>query len=483
VRTIIEALSDKRLLGSAIKDPATFQAWYTLLKAIFALPMSDAEADLFRSCTGRSELPEGPFNTAWLVIGRRGGKSLVMALIAVYMALFRDWRPFLAVGERAFVQIVAADREQARIIHRYSSGILSAEIFAHQVRAQTVDSIELDGEVSIQIATCSFRTIRGRSVSVALLDEAAFWRSESSANPDKEVWRAIRPSMATFGDQALAVIASSPYARKGLLYESYRKFYGKDDDAANLVWQGSTSTMNPTISADFLAEEFENDPASAEAEYNANFRTDVETFVSREIIDSLVIAGRFELPPVPNTVYYGFVDPSGGSSDSFTMAIAHRDRDGRVVLDILRERRPPFSPEDVVQEFAWLMKGYNLTSVCGDRYAGEWPRERFSRNGIKYEPSALPKSDIYRDCLPLLNSGKVELLDNQRLIMQLCSLERRTARGGRDSIDHGPSGHDDVSNAAAGAILAANGKAGAWTVPDALLQYASKPQLVFGRPI
>jgi hypothetical protein len=63
-----------------------------------------------------------------------------------------------------------------------------------------------------------------------------------------------------------------------------------------------------------------------------------------------------------------------------------------------------------------------------------------------------PKSDLYRDLLPELNSGKIELHDHPKLISQLCNLERRTARGGRDSIDHPPNGHDDVVNAVAGAV-------------------------------
>jgi hypothetical protein len=68
------------------------------------------------------------------------------------------------------------------------------------------------------------------------------------------------------------------------------------------------------------------------------------------------------------------------------------------------------------------------------------------------------KSDIYRDMLPLLNSRKCELLDNRRLISQLHGLERRTARGGRDSIDHSPGAHDDIANAVAGALVLAAGE-------------------------
>jgi hypothetical protein len=135
-----------------------------------------------------------------------------------------------------------------------------------------------------------------------------------------------------------------------------------------------------------------------------------------------------------------------------TLAIAHAER-GVAVLDAVREVRPPFSPEQVVADFAALLKTYHIHEVTGDRYAGEWPRERFRAHGIEYRLSEAPKSDIYRDTLPLLNSRKVELLDLPRLASQFCGLERRPTRGGRESIDHAPGAHDDIANAVAGALL------------------------------
>jgi len=54
------------------------------------------------------------------------------------------------------------------------------------------------------------------------------------------------------------------------------------------------------------------------------------------------------------------------------------------VLDALREARPPFSPEAVVTDFAAALKAYGVHQVVGDRYAGEWPRERFQMAGITY---------------------------------------------------------------------------------------------------
>jgi hypothetical protein len=107
----------------------------------------------------------------------------------------------------------------------------------------------------------------------------------------------------------------------------------------------------------------------------------------------------------------------------------------------------------VVKEFAATLKSYGISKVVGDRYASEWPRERFKVHGIEYRVADKAKSDLYLSLLPLLNSGRVELLDHPRLINQLVGLERRTARSGKDSIDHSPGAKDDIANAVAGAAV------------------------------
>ena len=108
----------------------------------------------------------------------------------------------------------------------------------------------------------------------------------------------------------------------------------------------------------------------------------------------------------------------------------------------------------MVEEFAALLKSYRVSTVVGDRYGGEWPRERFRKHGIEYRVADKPRSDLYRDMLPAVNSGRVDLLDVGRLTNQLIRLERRTPRGGKDMIDHAPGVQDDLANAVAGAITA-----------------------------
>ena len=169
--------------------------------------------------------------------------------------------------------------------------------------------------------------------------------------------------------------------------------------------------MNPTVPQRVIDEAMERDPATAAAEYGAEFRSDIESFVSREAVEACVAVGVRERAPMSEVHYTAFVDPSGGSADSFTLAIGHR-QECVAVIDAVREVRPPFSPEGVVAEFVELLKRYRVRDVTGDRYAGEWPREQFRKCGVQYELSQRPKSDLYRDFLPLINSRQVELLDH-----------------------------------------------------------------------
>ena len=450
--SILDAIDDPHLFAPWFRDRATWAAWMAFLRALFALPMAGDDLACFQQHTGRTAAPTQPANEAWLVVGRRGGKSRVLALVAVFLAAFFDWTPFLSPGERGVVMVLASDRRQARVIFGYVRALLSdVALLAPLVLREGVEFVELRNRITLEIHTASFRSVRGYTVCAALLDEIAFWPSDDSANPDTEILNALRPSMATVPG-AMLLAASSPYAKRGALYQAFRKHYAKDDDRV-LVWRAPTRAMNPTVPQLIIDSALEDDPAAAAAEWMAEFRSDVETFVAREVVEAAVAPGRYELPPVSGITYAAFVDPSGGSADSMTLAIAHRDADGRGILDALREVRPPFSPEQVVEGFASLLKTYRLLRVEGDRYAGEWPRERFREHGVAYEIAERAKSDIYRELLPLLNSGKVELLDHPRLSAQIVGLERRTARGGRDSIDHSPGGHDDIANAAAGALV------------------------------
>ena len=170
---------------------------------------------------------------------------------------------------------------------------------------------------------------------------------------------------------------------------------------------------------------------SAAAEYRALFRTDIETFVNREAVEACIVRGIFERGPQTGIRYFAFVDPSGGSANSMTLAIGHKDRNS-CVIDCVRERKPPFSPEAVVIEFAHLLRSYRINKLTGDRFGGEFVREPFKKFDINYDLSDEPKSALYQFLLPVINSQRVQLLDSPRLFNQFdqsrtshrCAVER-----------------------------------------------------------
>jgi hypothetical protein len=95
----------------------------------------------------------------------------------------------------------------------------------------------------------------------------------------------------------------------------------------------------------------------------------------------------------------------------------------------------------------------SINTIQGDRYAAEWVTSAFKANGVIYRNSERDRSTIYADALPLFTSGRARLLDNRRMVAQFCGLERKTSSMGKDKIDHGPNGHDDLANAVAGALV------------------------------
>ena len=138
-----------------------------------------------------------------------------------------------------------------------------------------------------------------------------------------------------------------------------------------------------------------------------------------------------------------------------TLAISHKEGD-KAVLDLVREVKPPFSPESVVEDFCRDLKRYNLRKVSGDRYGGLWPSDQFRKHGVRYDVADKTASQLFQEALPLINGATARLLDHKRLLDQLVNLERRTSFGsGRDSIGHPPGAHDDIAVAVAGALLGA----------------------------
>lgn len=458
---VARLLSDAKLLGPWFRGES-WDAWRAIHKAAHALPLTDREREIFAEVAGGRAPPSRPVREMWWIKGRRSGGTLNAVSEAVYAAI-QDYSGFLKPGERATVAYLACDRAQAKIAFDFSRAMFdTVPLLRAMVDRESTDEVALNNNVTLAIHTSSYRAVRGRAYCCVVMDETAYMRDETSATPDVELYRALVPGLATLPGSML-IGFSSPYRQRGLLYKKFRDHYGRDNNDV-LVVKAATRQLNPTIPQRVVDDALADDPAGAASEWLAEFRSDLEDFVGRDVAERCVVPDRRELRRVPDVQYFAFVDPSGGSRDSMTLAVAHSE-DGTVVIDAVRERRPPFDPDSVVREFAEVVRSYGQAHVVGDAYAGEWPRDRFRKRGIEYATAKKRKSDLYLSLLPLVNAGRIELPDHPRLITQLCSLERRTARGGKDTIDHPPGAHDDLVNSVAGAAwLAAQSATAAATV-------------------
>jgi hypothetical protein len=465
---IIEAIKNPKLFGSLprFKKLETWTSWLVVLKAIFGLPMTGDDLVIFNRHSGRTSPPIGGSKETYLIIGRRGGKSFISALITCFIACFIDFKPFITVGETLAVMRLARDKDQARIVFRYIKAILNhVPALRNMIVDQRADEIELITGVTIMVKASDFGGVRGPTIACVVADEIAFWPSQG-ANPDDEVLSAIRPAMATIPDAKLLCIITG-YAQVGALYEAHKEHYGKDDDEV-LVWQSDTATMNPTISQKFIDKEIEKDPEAGRAEWLGLFREDVTAAFPMEVIEACITSGRSELSPSPDVQqYFAFVDPSGGRHDAFTLAIAHLDYEDRVILDAIRATRSPFDPSEVVQEYSEFLKSYGLNIILGDNYGGEWPKAEFAKHGILYELSEKTKSELYLAAIPVFTSRRIGLLDIEKLKTEFRRLERRRGRSGKDTIDHPPRGSDDIANSVAGVIWVTLEHAGQSVIPEA----------------
>ena len=333
-----EALRDVRLLGASFRG-SSWRPWHVLAKIISGQPLDDSEIALVLECTGRRVLSQNPPRRLYLLVGRRGGKSRFLSALAVWVAgLAANWRNLMAPGEPAVVMLVACDKKQAAVLRRYADGLLQAPLLAPEVVRRTAERIELRSGAVLEITTNDHRLIRGRSAIAVLGDEVSFWRADGeSSSSDEEVIAAAAPSLMTAPGGGYLVLSSTTYRKRGLMFDRYKEYYGKDD-ADELVWLAPSAKMNESLPAADIERELAADPVKNAAEYMSVWRDDISSFIPADALEAATDTGVIQRPPSLDysTRYVAFADPAGGAragGDSFALAICRGDKDGVVYLD------------------------------------------------------------------------------------------------------------------------------------------------------
>jgi hypothetical protein len=445
-----QALSDPRMFAGSF-DGKSWDPWRIVTRGMFALKLTKAERAFFRSVADRDP-PKCQVREAWLLCGARAGKDSIASAIATHVAGSFDGRG-LRPGERALCACLAVDRTQSSIVLGYIRAYFD-EIPALRalVKRATADGLELVNKVDIVVATNDYRHLRGRSVLCAICDEICYWRSEFSSNPDLEVVRAISPRLTLPGSILIGI--STVYRRAGVAYERWRKFYGSDTDSV-LVIKAPTRVMNPLFPQSEVDAAMASDPEAARGDFLSEWRDDLASYISRDLIEACVDRGVARRPFRQGVRYVSWFDSGGGRYDSFACGITHREGD-LAVEDAHVEVRAPFDTSAAVARVAGLLREYRLAETMGDDYGAGFVVAEFRRNGIRCldRPSGMDRSALYMELLPVFHARKARLLDDERAVSQFAELERRPMSSGHDKVDHPnrTGHHDDLANAIAGAL-------------------------------
>jgi hypothetical protein len=170
-------------------------------------------------------------------------------------------------------------------------------VLARLVQERIADTLRLTNGIDVEVRAASFRRLRGVTAVAVIASEAAFWMGEDgSTNADADILAAVRPALST--TQGPLVLISTPYSRRGEIWDIYRRYYGPDSDPSILVVQGSSREFNPTLPQSVVDRALERDHAAASAEYLAIFRSDIESFVSREAVEACIKRACRERPPL-----------------------------------------------------------------------------------------------------------------------------------------------------------------------------------------
>lgn len=444
---IIEFIESPEMLN----DQTLSIAQRTALKAVYGLPLTGDELQMFKKITGLTRYRAGiEWEEASFILGRRSGKSdKIASNIALYEACCRKHK--LSVGQTGIVMVVASEKKrQAKIVFQYIEHKLKrSPILRKMIENITKECINLTNGIEIWVYPCSIGKVRGESLIAFIADEVAHWKVEGR-DVDVDVLDSARPGLDFEYSKMIKI--STPYMMRGEIWQDYKEFYGKANDDV-LVFRGDTKLFNPTYSDRKLAKLKKRKPLTYRTEHEAYFRTDLSSMYDPAMIDKSVNHDRpLELPYREGVEYKCFVDVAGGGGkDSYSIGIGHLEND-KAIVDVVRSQAPKFNPDELTSQYSDLVKDYRINKVYGDKFSGDWASNSWAKHDVDYERSEKTKSELYLEAESPFNTERVDIPDKELAVTQLKNLIRKTRSGGKDSVDTDSGAPEDEANVIAGVI-------------------------------
>jgi hypothetical protein len=443
------------------------------LPAVGLLEACDRE-DLFaveltpRQRTLLERVEAGDLLHVW-ALGRRSGKTLLGALVALWCSLLRpELDRHVRRRERRYSVAVATNLRQARIFVEQARSIVEASpLLAALVKSSTDDSIEFGNRTVVAAFPCTSRGGRGWPIACLLLDEAAHMLDTDGNQAAEPVYRSLVPSVAQFGEAARVVVASSPFGLDGFFADLFAQASEGELPGA-VAAQASTLEMRPGFATQALEIERRRDPDGFRAEYGAEFVAAGGAFLDAGRIEDAT-AKRGELRPGEADDPVAAID-LGFVHDATALTIVGRDaadRD-RLRLALARAWRPEGAPlafGPTLDEIADLCLEHGVRRVYTDQHHAAAAVERLAARGVHatvVNTTPASKSAMFADLKARLATGTLELYRQPDLLAELRRIETVTTPGAATvRIRRLGSSHGDLATSLALAVhsLATRGPA------------------------
>lgn len=423
--------------------------------------LEGADRELARQIFGDVDtIPPGARNVLAAMCGARAGKSYILcALRLLHLSLTVDLS-MLAPGEVASGPIVAPDMRLAQQTLRYITGAVDAAPgLAAMVRKQGVEALTLLRPDGVMVtmeclpATRGGSAVRGRALFGAILEEACFFRGSDSVINDEELFKAVAPRIVPAGQ---LIIASTPWAESGLLYDLYEHNWGSPTDALS-AHAPTLLLRNDEHTRELVEKERERDPDNAAREFDAEPMVsgtsdffDLQAIKQCEADDlPLVLA-----PQLPQDACAVFGLDTGFRKDPSAGVVVRRTGDIYEVAECV-EIRPPkggrLVPSVTILELFTRAKHHRCAVAVADGHYIETVREHSGGIELREAPSGVAgKVGAYTDARRLINEGKVRIpAGNKRLLAQLRQVVQKPTPGGQLSITSPRRGgaHGDLASA------------------------------------
>lgn len=413
--------------------------------------------------SGFPEYVAKEYREAWVIVGRRAGKTdAFAATIVAYEATCGGHERFLRPRQQGICFQIAQDLRMARnSLHFIRAVLESSPLLAKEMVQITADRIDLKNRFTIACVPATLKSVRGFASPVSVLDEVGVWYQEAeSANPDYEIYRALSPGQVQFPDRKIVGI-STPWNKAGLLFqyaEAGTEGWKLYQDSAReqykdvIVISGATAVMgNPLVNREFLVRERERDERAFEREILAEFQDSISGFIPTILVENARQHSVYELPYDPRWTYYPAIDPAF-RRDAFAFTVVHNEN-GVIVQDCVRRfmARPGevLSPEAILDSIVPLLLEYRSSVVYSDQYHLESLGQLLRMRGIEIIPvtfTAKSKSQLFGNLQQLFLQRKIQLLDDAETIRELKSLERVLTGGGSVQISAPQGLHDDMAS-------------------------------------